>query len=140
MRSTDAHLIATLKGDVDWPDHAGVTELIQEALESRRRGLTGAVDEMARAQEGDPVAYRDGLYVAGAGLDIVSWCPDEHAQEPPTQVHMIQDLGSAMGNAKAVLRLKSGVGVDKVIAALYEHRLFVWPDYVGLRVAGVVIK
>jgi hypothetical protein len=95
---------------------------------------------MAQAEEGDPVSLKDGVYVAGSGLHVVSWCPDDHAEEPATQVHMIQNLGPMMGNANAVIRLKSGVGVDKIIAALYEHRLFVWPDYEGLRVSGVVTR
>ena len=141
MRKTDSYLEALLEGSGVWPDDDAVMELIKEVLEARRRGVTGTVDVMAQAEEGDPVAYKDGLYVAGRGLDVVCWCPDEHAQEPPTQVHLVHNLSPAIAKgAKSVIRLKSGVGVDKIIAALYENRLHVWPGYEGVRVTGVVFK
>jgi len=137
---TDLRLVLAELEQLDGDAGDAACELIREVLEARRRGVTGTVDVIAQAEEGDPVAYADGIYVAGSGLHFVSWCPDDEAKEPPTQVHMIQNLGPAMGNAKAVIRLKSGVGVDKIIAALYEHRCFVWPDYKGIRVNGVVFK
>ena len=142
MRRTDAELAAIVTGTIPLTvTRESSMELIREVLEARRRGLTGTVDVMAQAEEGDPVAYKDGLYVAGSGLEVVSWCPDDLAQEAPTQVHLVQDLSAAMHrNIKAIARLKSGVAADRIIAAIYEQRLFVWPRYEGLRVTGVVFK
>lgn len=139
LRRTDAELKAIVAGEIPLTiTRESAMALVEEVLEARARGVTGTVDVASHMKEGEPVSYAGGFMVMGSGLTVVSWCPDEEAKAPPEQVHMIHDLGSGMSGKKSVVRLKSGVGVDSLIQALYDHRRHVWPGYKGLRVKGRV--
>lgn len=52
------------------------------------------------------------------GFHVYSWCPTPEPTVPPTQVH----LHVLVGNATIVVRFKGADTLDRLIAALEEHR------------------
>lgn len=60
-------------------------------------------------------------------IEIVSWCPDEKAKEPPEQVHMIFSL-PGLEEIPIVLRYKSPDTLGFIIEELTKYRRHVWPD------------
>lgn len=56
------------------------------------------------------------------GLHVGSWCPTPTPTVPPTQVHLT--VPTSFG--KMLLRFKSPHSLDQLIAALIEHRVYVW--------------
>jgi hypothetical protein len=66
------------------------------------------------------------LVIESEEFHVASWSPGEDGEGvPPTQVHMVFHVKGA--NAIFVLRLKSRVVTDAIIAALADHRDDVWP-------------
>jgi hypothetical protein len=75
------------------------------------------------------------------GLHVLSWCPTPEPTVPPTQVHLVIPIEPAAGVRRlpsspaplVVLRFKGTDGLDRLIAALTEHRADVWgappPEY-----------
>jgi hypothetical protein len=61
-------------------------------------------------------------------VEVVSWSPSREGIDrypcPATQVHVLLTL-RGIGTPLA-LRLKSPAAADQLIAALQEHRTFVW--------------
>jgi hypothetical protein len=62
-------------------------------------------------------------YEAGPGVHVYSWCPTPDGSGPATQVHL--HIGTPPGPVM-VIRLKSALVTDEVVAALQEHRALVW--------------
>lgn len=60
------------------------------------------------------------------GYTVAEWCPDQHAREPPTQVHLIVPVGRPV-NHTLVIRLKSRRALDELVATLNKHGDSVWP-------------
>jgi hypothetical protein len=60
-------------------------------------------------------------------MEVASWSPGWEGEEvPPTQVHVVLKVRGS--NTPLVMRLKSRRATDELIAALVEHRDYVWPD------------
>lgn len=65
------------------------------------------------------------MVIESEEFKIASWSPGADGEGiPPTQVHMVFRAKDA--NAIFVLRLKSRAVTDEIIAALIEHRDFVY--------------
>lgn len=78
--------------------------------------------------------YRPGeaAYVQIDELHIAAWCPDDHALEPPTQVHMeikIKDVEIPM-----MARFLGPDTLGWLIEQLANYRYYVWPDSPPVRV------
>lgn len=58
------------------------------------------------------------LQIEEPSFDIYSWCPTPEPTVPPTQVHLHINLDGA----KIVVRFKGPRTLDKLIAALEDHR------------------
>lgn len=106
--------------------------LAEECLEARRRGITGTVDPLPANRT--PQNCDEGLYAVANGISVNTWTPEQDGKGRCTQVHLVLDLTNVYPGLHAVLRLKSGVGVDYLIRLLHEYRCTVWPDYLGVRV------
>lgn len=60
-------------------------------------------------------------------MEVASWSPGEPGEHKPcTQVHVLLKLAGI--DEVLVMRYKSKAAVDQLIAALIEHRDFVWPE------------
>jgi hypothetical protein len=72
--------------------------------------------------------YRPGmeLFAEIEELDVAVWCPDEFAQEPPEQVHLIITL-EGMKEIPLVMRFKSPDTLGFLIEQLAHYRREVWP-------------
>jgi hypothetical protein len=58
---------------------------------------------------------------------VASWSPGAEGEGvPPTQVHVLMRVGGV--DMPLILRLKSRAVTDSLIAALIEHRDYVWGD------------
>ena len=57
---------------------------------------------------------------------IASWCPDDDAQEPPEQVHLMINLQS--NPFPMVMRFKSPKTIGALVEGLIAYRKEVWPD------------
>ena len=55
-------------------------------------------------------------------IEIGSWCPTPKPTVPPTQVH----LTFPIAEIRVVFRFKGPATLDRLIAALQEHRKDVW--------------
>lgn len=62
-----------------------------------------------------PAAYYE---AQPEGFDVYSWCPTPEPTVPPTQVH----LHVRVGGGRIVVRFKGPDSLDRLIAALQEHR------------------
>jgi len=61
-------------------------------------------------------------------IHIAEWSPETRpGRNPPTQVHLIFSVPS-ITPIPIVVRFKSPATLDRVIAALQEHRRGVWGD------------
>lgn len=76
----------------------------------------------------------DSLVFPGEGIsfDIYSWCPTPEPTVPPTQVHLHLTLGDEL--PRLVIRFKGPGTLDKLIAALQDHR----DDVFGAKNRGAV--
>ncbi len=77
--------------------------------------------------------YRDMMSSNEPGIHVISADPNGTSPDsPPTEVHVL--MNSPVHRTIAVMRLKSARAVDDLIAALTEHRAFVFgapaPDVV----------
>lgn len=57
---------------------------------------------------------------------IAAWCPDDKAEKPPTQVHLILDIEGS--KAQTLLRFKSPDTLGFLIEELARYRREVWPN------------
>jgi hypothetical protein len=57
--------------------------------------------------------------------EVCSWRPGPPNSGPPTQVHLLMNLGPG---AKAVIRMKSARALDELVGLLLEYRNSVWPE------------
>lgn len=60
-------------------------------------------------------------------IQIVSWCPDDKAQLPPEQVHLIQKI-KGIDDIPLVMRFKSPDTLGFLIEELARYRREVWPE------------
>ncbi len=58
------------------------------------------------------------------GFEIYAWCPTPTPTVPPTQVHLMIPIGGG----KIVIRFKGHDTLDRFIAALQEHRKYVFGE------------
>lgn len=90
-------------------------------------------DENERIERGGPGP------VEGSGINaydliaevdsyhIVSWSPGDTSKgDPCTQVHFVQNIAGI--EATFLTRFKSQRAINELIAALEEHRDYVWPE------------
>lgn len=71
----------------------------------------------------DSTQHRPDYYeVMVDAINIYSWCPTPEPTVPPTQVHLHLPIGGHL----AIIRFKSPETLDRVIAALIDHRRDVW--------------
>lgn len=66
---------------------------------------------------------------------IAAWCPDDKAQTPPTQVHLILDIEGS--KAQTLLRFKGPDTLGFLIEELARYRREVWPNAEPVDVSGV---
>jgi hypothetical protein len=59
-------------------------------------------------------------------IKVAAWCPDDKAQLPPTQVHLVFAMKDFP--APVVLRFKSPDTLGVLIEELAHYRQEVWPD------------
>lgn len=59
-------------------------------------------------------------------IKIAAWCPDEKAQTPPTQVHLIFNVKELP--YPLVLRFENPDTLGFLLAELARYRAEVWPD------------
>ena len=73
--------------------------------------------------------FRPGLDQAAEikELTIAGWCPDEAAQQPMEQVHLIATIGG-LENWPLVFRFKSSDTMGFIIEELIRYRRQVWPE------------
>lgn len=60
-------------------------------------------------------------------ITIAAWCPDENAQLPPEQVHLIHTIPS-LEEYPIIMRFKSPHTLGFLIEELARYRREVWPD------------
>lgn len=60
------------------------------------------------------------------GTKIYAWCPDQHAQQPPEQVHFAFNIEGL--RKQVLLRFKSPESLGFFIEELTEYRRIVWAD------------
>jgi hypothetical protein len=74
------------------------------------------------------VGFSPGLtqFHKSQGFEIAAWCPDDRAEEPPTQVHLIYHIEGFP--APVVVRFKSPDTLGFLIEELARYRREVWPD------------
>lgn len=63
------------------------------------------------------------LLIETPGWEVASWSPTFDGSVPPTQVHLFVTVPDI---ATLYTRFKSRRALDEFIAALIEHRDFVW--------------
>lgn len=67
------------------------------------------------------------LVVPVEGIHVASWSPGQEGEGVPCeQVHLILKIPEL--DVTFVTRLKSRRATDELIAALIEHRDYVWPE------------
>ncbi len=59
-------------------------------------------------------------------IEVAAWHPDEFAQVPPTQVHLILHIPGI--EWPLTLRFKGPDTLDALIAQLMRYRMLVWPN------------
>lgn len=62
-------------------------------------------------------------------LRITAWCPDEEAEEPPEQVHVIIRFKDEYELPDLVIRFKSPDGLNNFLRDMERMRDAVWPDW-----------
>jgi hypothetical protein len=73
----------------------------------------------------DSTRYKFDYYEgAPESIEIFSWCPTPEPTVPATQVH----LHFPIAGAKVIFRFKGPGTLDRLIAALIDHRKDVWGD------------
>lgn len=60
-------------------------------------------------------------------ITVAAWCPDECAQQPPEQVHLIIEIEDLEDYPMAV-RFKSPDTLAFLIEEMVTYRRTVWPD------------
>jgi hypothetical protein len=73
--------------------------------------------------------FKPGLMYFGEveELNIAAWCPDEKAQEPPEQVHLIITI-EGLKDIPLVVRFKSPDTLGFLIEQLVRYRREVWSE------------
>ncbi len=66
------------------------------------------------------------VYLEIGSLEVASWCPDDKAQVPPTQVHLLIRLKGI--DIPQVMRFKGPDTLGILIEQLTRYRREVWPD------------
>lgn len=85
------------------------------------------------------VGFSPGItqFVCIESHEIAAWCPDDKAQEKPTQVHLIHRLkGLSM---PMLMRFKSPDTLGFLIEELARYRRLVWPDAEPLDLSGEAV-
>lgn len=59
-------------------------------------------------------------------IEVAAWCPDQKAELPPTQVHLVQYLKDF--DVPLVLRFLGPDTMGFLIEELIQYRRIVWPD------------
>lgn len=67
-------------------------------------------------------------------IEIAAWCPDDKAQKPPEQVHLIHTYPGV--NVPFILRFKSPDTLGFIIEELARYRRLVWPASEPLDLSG----
>jgi hypothetical protein len=81
----------------------------------------------------------NGHYIELDGaFEILEWCPDDNAQQPPEQVHLVLPF-KPMPDTSLVLRFKSPDTLGFIIEELARYRHSVWPDAEPLDIAGLTM-
>jgi len=60
-------------------------------------------------------------------ITIAAWCPDEEAQLPPEQVHLVNVI-PGLEEYPIIMRFKSPDTLGFLIEELTKYRREVWPD------------
>lgn len=66
-------------------------------------------------------------------ITIAAWCPDEAAQEPPEQVHLIHII-PGIEDYPIIMRFKSPDTLGVLIEELARYRREVWPKAEALEI------
>jgi hypothetical protein len=66
---------------------------------------------------------------------LAAWCPDDKAEKPPTQVHLVLDIEGLP--AEVLMRFKSPDTIGFMIEELYRYRKLVWPEAEAVNLDGV---
>ena len=71
------------------------------------------------------MSHESEFILQASSIEVASWSPGAvDAGVPPTQVHILLQIDELT----LAMRLKSRAAADSLIAALIEHRDYVWPD------------
>lgn len=77
-----------------------------------------------RRRANDPRPGFVGLNISS--MHIIAWCPDDEAQEPPEQVHLVHQIEGL--DIPLVTRYKSPDTLGFLIEELARYRRHVWPE------------
>ena len=69
-------------------------------------------------------------------IELQAWCPDEHAQEPPEQVHFYINYPAPIDAPPILIRFKGPTTLGFWIEELARFRRFVWPDSQVVNLSG----